>query len=234
MSDETVQVEGDTLEEALMKAAGELGVEREGVDFKYDREHLAAGASTVRIFATKKSPEAIAEARARAQAEAHSSRGSEHSHGDHGGERREFGGERRDHGRGGDRRGPPRSGDRHAGPRSSDRRGPPRSGGDRDRGRDAGGDRRGPPRRDPEIDRERDERLRERARVIAQRVLAGEGPLAMPDLNSYERHLVHTIVAETGGLVSKSVGESLRKTVEISKGSAVAAAAPVEGTPSAQ
>lgn len=238
---DTVQVEGDTLEDALTKAAATLGVEREGVDFKYDREHLAAGASTVRIYAKKRSEEELAKIRAeneaRAKSHAHHGHGHEHhghhEHGDraHGHDRGHAGDRGGDRGRGGFGGRGGRPGERSAGPRAGgrddrgrggrDRRGGPDRG---DRGGDRGGDRRGPPRRNPEHDKERDDRLRDAARVVAQRVLAGEGTMTLEDLNSYERHLVHTIVAEVGGLVSRSIGDSLRKTVEISKAPANAEA----------
>lgn len=242
MNEDTVQVEGDTLEDALTKAAATLGVEREGVDFKYDREHLAAGASTVRIYAKKRSEEELAKIRAEAAARAKSpaQQGAGHDDRGHSHDRGGFGGDRSRGGFGGDRRG--RGGDRPAGPRvggrdgdrgrgGRDRRDGPSRGPDRgpdrgpERGGDQGGDRRGPSRRNPEHDRERDDRLRDAARVVALRVLAGEGTMTLEELNSYERHLVHTIVAEVGGLVSKSIGDSLRKTVEISRASANAEAA---------
>jgi hypothetical protein len=103
--------------------------------------------------------------------------------------------------------------------------------GPRDRGgRDRGDRRRDSPHRDqrdrprgrPESEQERlerDEKLKETARGLARRALDGEA-VSIPDLNSYERHLVHTIVAETPGLASHSVGEGLRKTVHIARAEA--------------
>jgi predicted RNA-binding protein Jag len=197
MSKESAHVEGASLEEALQNAAKELGVERNQVAFEYDREHLASGASTVRIRARVKSAEDLAKEAARSNAAPSAPRR------DDGGPRRSGGDRDRDRDRGprgggGDRRPRDRDRDRGRGPRE-----------DRDRG----------PReyKPPEKDPVRDERLREQARELARRVLAGEGPLTIEDLNSYERHLVHTAVAEIGGLETKSVGEQLRKTVHITK-----------------
>lgn len=206
MSTDTVEVEGDSLQEALSKAAALLGCERDAVDFEYDREHLAAGASTVKIYARKMDEAQLAEARAKRAAEAarssaRSDRGPRPPRDDRGPPRDDRGPPRDDRGPRpprDDRRGPPRGDDRRGPPRSDDRRGPPR--GDRPR---------------PEKDPVRDEALRERARDVARRVLGGEGPLSLDDLNSYERHLVHTVIAETGGLTSQSIGEGLRKNVQI-------------------
>lgn len=68
-------------------------------------------------------------------------------------------------------------------------------------------------------DPERDEQLRQKARGLAERVLAGEPAQSIDDLNSYERHLVHEVVAQLGnGLHSESApGEERRKTITISK-----------------
>lgn len=185
---ETIQVEGDTLEDAVLAAAGALGVERDAVEFKYDRDHLAAGASTVKIFASKKSPEAVAAARAAAAALPPPSD-----------EAPRPPRERRDDGRG---------------PRFRDDR--PRGRGGRDRDRGGRDDRpRGPRPRDPELDKERDERLKARAREVVAQVQSSRQEATMPNLNSFERHLVHTIVAEAG-LASVSLGEGLRKDVKIS------------------
>lgn len=190
-----IHIEGDTLEDAVLAAAGALGVERDAVEFKYDRDHLAAGASTVKIFASKKSPEAIAAARAAAAAAPPPSADAP---------RRD---DRRDDGRGRFRDDRPRGGGR-GGPGGG--RGP-------DRGR--GGPRderpRGPRVRDPELDKERDEALKARAREVVAGVVASGAAAVIPNLNSFERHLVHTIVAEAG-LASVSIGEGLRKDVQIS------------------
>lgn len=72
----------------------------------------------------------------------------------------------------------------------------------------------------PKNDPVRDEELRQRARDVARQVLEGESPLTIDDLNSYERHIVHTVVAETGGLTSQSIGEGLRKNVQIARATA--------------
>ncbi|MCC7386198.1 MAG: hypothetical protein IT384_30425 [Deltaproteobacteria bacterium] len=204
MTHERIDVEGASLEEALRRAAEQLGIERRMVAFEYDRAHLAAGASTVRIIARKKDPaELEREAAAQAEAPRPPSPG-----------RRE-GRDGRDGGRGRDRGGR-REGDR-GGPRG--RGGPDRPDrGDRgDRGErgERGGPREG---HRPIKDPERDEALRQRARQIAERVLAGEGPLTLSDLNSYERHLVHTAVRDMdSGLVTQSLGEGLRKDVQIAR-----------------
>jgi hypothetical protein len=192
---EMIHIEGDTLEDAVLAAAGALGVERDAVEFKYDRDHLAAGANTVKIFASKKSPEAIAAARAAAAAAPPPSTDAP---------RRD---DRRDDGRGRFRDDRPRGGGR-GGPGGG--RGP-------DRGRDGPRDDRprGPRVRDPELDKERDEALKARAREVVATVVASGTAAVMPNLNSFERHLVHTIVAEAG-LASISIGEGLRKDVQIS------------------
>lgn len=196
MTEDMVQAQGDTLEDALEVAAQQLGVARSAVEFKYDREHLAAGASTVRIFAKVKSAETIAREAEEAERRAREPAREERSRDDR--PRRE--------GRDRDSRGPRRDG----GPGGRDGRrdgrdGPPRNG------------QRFGERREPRKDPERDEQLREKARGLAKLVLAGEGPQSIPDLNSYERHLVHTVVAEAGGLASRSEGEELRKTVHIER-----------------
>lgn len=213
MSTENIEVEGDSLQEALSKAAALLGCERDAVDFEYDREHLAAGASTVKIYARKMDEQQLADARAKRAAEANRSSAPRSDRGGYD-RPRDDRGPPRDRGPRRDDRGPPRGGDRRGPPRDGDR-GPPRGDGDRagfrsDGPRGPRGDR---PR--PEKDPVRDEALRERARGVAQRVLSGEGPLSIDDLNSYERHLVHTVIAETGGLTSQSLGEGLRKNVQI-------------------
>jgi hypothetical protein len=199
MSKPTVEVEGESLQDALAKAAALLGIERDAVDFEYDREHLAAGASTVRIFAYAMDAEELAKARARRAEEAARAPAPRDDRPREDRPRRDDRGPRRDdRGPRRDDRGP-RLGDR--GPRRDDR-GPRRD----DRG----------PRPKPEKDPVRDEEIRTQARVIAERVKAGEGPLSFDDLNSYERHLVHTVVAELGGLASTSEGVGNRKNVRIS------------------
>jgi predicted RNA-binding protein Jag len=188
---DVIEVEGLSLEEALKAATERLGVPREAIDFTFDRDHLAGGANTVRIFAKKKSAEAIAAAAEARERESRAPRDrADRGPGDH----------RGDH-RGGRDRGPPRD-------RGRDRRrdAPHRDQRDRPRGR-------------PESEQERqerDEKLKETARGLVRRALEGEA-VSIPDLNSYERHLVHTIVAEAPGLASRSVGEGLRKTVHIER-----------------
>ena len=49
-NEEKITAEGPTLAEALAIAATELGVTAEDLDYQYDRDHLASGASSVRIF----------------------------------------------------------------------------------------------------------------------------------------------------------------------------------------
>ena len=53
MSDR-ITSEGATLADAIQGAAASLGISTDDVDFEYDREHLAGGGATVRIFATKR------------------------------------------------------------------------------------------------------------------------------------------------------------------------------------
>lgn len=201
MSKQTVEVEGDSLQDALKKAATLLGIEHDAVDFEYDREHLAAGANTVKIFASPMSAEELTAARAKRAEDAQRRREAPPP------PRRESRDGPRDfRGRGGPGRGD-RDRDRGRGERREGRDGrdrPPAS--DRDRG----------PAR-PKNDPVRDEELRQKARELARQVLEGGEARTMDDLNSYERHLVHTVVAETGGLTSQSIGEGLRKNVQIAR-----------------
>jgi hypothetical protein len=77
---------------------------------------------------------------------------------------------------------------------------------------------RGPRRsRPPEDNGERDERLRGRARRAIEKVMSGDGPATLADLNSYERRLVHMEVREFDGVVSHSVGEGSHKEVLIER-----------------
>lgn len=200
MSKQTVEVEGDSLQDALKKAATLLGIEHDAVDFEYDREHLAAGANTVKIFASPMSAEELTAARAKRAEDALRRREAPPPRR----ESRDGAGPRDFRGRGG-----PGRGDRERG------RGERREGRDgRDRAPSPDRDR-GPPR--PKNDPVRDEELRQKARELARQVLEGGEALTMDDLNSYERHLVHTVVAETGGLTSQSIGEGLQKNVQIAR-----------------
>ena len=133
-----ITAEGATLAEAQANAAAALGISVDEVRVEYDREHLASGASTVRIFASRR------EAGARPQGE--------------------------------------------GGPRK--------------------------PARNPR----RDEVIRNRGRRAAEEVLDGRAESIVVDLNSYERHLVHTVVREFEGLTSGSIGEGLRKDVVVTMG----------------
>jgi predicted RNA-binding protein Jag len=114
--------------------------------------------------------------------------------GDRGGDRGDRGGDRGD--RGGDR------GDR--GGRDRGDRGD-RGGRDRDRG-DRGG------RRNDEAE------LRKLARKLAAKAIeTGEAQAIRRELNSYDRRVVHTEVAEIAGARSRSVGEGADRRVEIYK-----------------
>ncbi|MSP54012.1 MAG: hypothetical protein EXR69_00145 [Myxococcales bacterium] len=136
-------------------------------------------------------------------------------------------------GRGDDR--PPRRDDyadrgprRDAGPGD---RGPRRDGPSGDRGprRDAGPGDRGPrrdgpsgdrgPRRDDRGDRgSSEDRLRALAQKLARMVSeSGQAEITRRALNSYERRLVHTEVANVPGIGSRSLGEGTEKQVEIYK-----------------
>ncbi len=45
--------------------------------------------------------------------------------------------------------------------------------------------------------------------------LAGDGPVRLDDLNSYERHLAHSAAKEAEGVESRSVGHGPDRAVEI-------------------
>ncbi len=247
MSEKWIEVEGADLAQALTKACSELGITREKLDYDFDMDHFKGGASTVRILAGRKDPEAaelggkiegrVAELLEAQNLDAEISvrvsvfavhvelRARESGVSDEpfhpftgrlktelaaflGGRDlrvalREFGPDerfespRRDRG---DRRG-----------RSNDRGGRPD-----DRGRFDRGPRRSPP---PEDNGERDERLRGRARSAIEKVMNGDGPATLEDLNSYERRLVHMEVREFDGVVSHSVGEGSHKEVLIERSS---------------
>lgn len=112
-------------------------------------------------------------------------------------------GDRGDRGFRGDDRGPRRD-DR--GPRRDDR-GPRRD--DRGPRRDDRG-----PRREDRGNNE--QRLKELALKLANKVAdTGEPEVIRRELNSYERRLVHTEVANVAGVASRSLGEGPEKRVEI-------------------
>ncbi len=91
-------------------------------------------------------------------------------------------------------------------PRRDDRGGRGR-GRDRDRG-----SRR--PRR--EGDAERDQAIHAETRSAVERILAGEEQsLVLSEMNSYERHLAHTVVKEVDGVDSRSVGSGSDRRVEV-------------------
>ena len=52
---------------------------------------------------------------------------------------------------------------------------------------------------------------------MIKRVLSGEGPESIDDLNSYERRLVHLTAREFDGVVSHSIGDDIRKDVLIER-----------------
>jgi len=111
--------------------------------------------------------------------------------------------------RGGDRGG--RGGDR--GGRGGDRGG---RGGDRGgRGGDRGGDRGGHRSRRPG-DEERDQAIAAETKAAVEQVLSGaESSIVLSDMNSYERHLAHTVVKESEGVGSRSVGDGPDRQVEV-------------------
>jgi hypothetical protein len=270
MTQATITVEGETLGDALAAAGVTLEVPADQIEYIYDRAHFQSGATTVRIIAAVRDPNAAelatsldralgellltreleGEPRVRVTAfavtfEIHhrpgidttaqeallaeladrfadqvgarevrtalrdlpTGRPPRSDHGDRG-ERRE----RRDD----DRRGRDR-GDR--GGRGRDRgergargrdRGPrddrPRGGRDRDRPK---------PERDPVAD----EAMRDRAREAVAKIEAGAELAVIEGLNSYERFLVHEVVRDHGGLVSRSNGEGNLKAVEVLRAS---------------
>jgi predicted RNA-binding protein Jag len=114
-------------------------------------------------------------------------------------------GERGDRGdRGGnrdrdDRRGP--RDDRR--PRDERPGGPPRD------------DRRGPPRGDRRSDQEIDELRQLAARLASEVAGSGEPVIIRRELNSYERRVVHMVIAEIDGVESESVGDGAVKQVRI-------------------
>lgn len=51
-----------------------------------------------------------------------------------------------------------------------------------------------------------EEKFTDYIRSIAERVLSEKAPHTLEPMNSYQRRLVHTIISETSGLVTKSEG----------------------------
>jgi predicted RNA-binding protein Jag len=248
MSEKWIEVEGADLAQALEKAASELGLDRDSLDYDFDMDHFKGGASTVRILVAGKDPQAdelgeeiesrVLEVLEDRNLEAQVSvritvfaahielRATESGVSDEpfhpfvatlkkelaglleGRDLRvalrDFGPDERFEAPRRDRRGRPD--DRRG--RFDDRRG--RS---NDRGRFGRGPRR-PPRDDQD---ERDERIRGEARSAVEKVMRGEGPASLNDLNSYERRLVHMVVREFDGVESHSVGEGTHKEVLIER-----------------
>ncbi len=58
MSEKWIAVEGADLAQALEKACSELGLTRENLEYDFDLNHFKGGASTVRILAGSKDPQA--------------------------------------------------------------------------------------------------------------------------------------------------------------------------------
>lgn len=63
--------------------------------------------------------------------------------------------------------------------------------------------------------RDKDAELKQMARFLAGKVLASGTPQEMGPLNSYERRIVHMVVAEIAGVSSESVGDASIKKVII-------------------
>lgn len=87
---------------------------------------------------------------------------------------------------------------------------------DRDRGRGRDRDRDGD--RRPERDPKRDAELQSRAREAAEQVQDDGEPVTIEELNSYERRIVHRVVAEYEGVTTRSVGRGSLKAVRILEG----------------
>lgn len=234
MSEKWIEVEGVDLAEAIEKACSQLGLPREQIDYDFDLSHFKGGASTTRIFAGRKNPRstelgAAIEERVGALLEAQNLdaqvavrvtlfavqielRAPELGMGDEAVRTfattlekdleeyldgrplrvslRGFG-----------------SAGRVEHPRRE------RRGRHDERGRYASR-----PRGSEPNDRgERDENIRRRARRAIERVLSGNGPASLEDLNSYERRLVHLTAREFDGVISQSVGDGIRKDVLIER-----------------
>lgn len=106
--------------------------------------------------------------------------------------------------------------DRDRGGRGRDR--------DRDRGRGRDRDRGGRGGRDrdrdrrPEKDPERDAELERRAKEAVEQVLDDGEPVTIEELNSYERRIVHRVVADVDGVTTRSVGRGSLKAVRVMEG----------------
>lgn len=82
--------------------------------------------------------------------------------------------------------------------------------GDRRDRRERGG------RRDRRTDEREEERLRSMASKIADRVLAsGEPEQIRKELNSYDRRIIHTTIADIEGVETRSIGEGSTKSIEV-------------------
>ncbi len=109
---------------------------------------------------------------------------------------------------------------RSRGPRRDDDRPPRNRDGDRGRRDDRGrrgrdGDRGGRrPRR--EGDEERDRAITAETSTAIDKVLAGdESSIVLGEMNSYERHLAHTVIKDADGVGSRSVGDGSDRRVEV-------------------
>ena len=88
----------------------------------------------------------------------------------------------------------------------------PRDGRDsRGRDRDGGGRR---PRREGDV--ERDQAITAETKGAIDKLLAGdESSIVLGEMNSYERHLAHTVVKDADGVGSRSVGNGPERRVEV-------------------
>ncbi len=245
MSEKWIEVEGADLAEALEKACSELALTREELNYDFDMDHFKGGASTVRILAAAKDPQAdelgteiegrvkeLLEARnldaqvsvrvtvfsVHVELRATESGVSDEPFHPFVGVLK---GELAEFLDGRDLRVALREfgeEERYESPRRDrhDRGGRSDDRGRPDRGRFDRRPRRSPP---PDDRDERDERLRERARSAIEKVMSGDEPVSLDGLNSYERRLVHIVVREFDGVVSHSVGEGSHKEVLIERGS---------------
>ena len=236
MSEKWIEVEGADLAAAIEKACSELGLSREQLEYDFDLNHFKGGASTARILAGRKDPRATErggtiEERVKSLLEAQNLdapvsvrvtlfavqielRAPKLGMAD--GAFRTFAAtlekDLAEYVDGRDLRVSLRG--FGTGNRSESFRPEPRGRHD-ERGRY--GDRPRSPRPDDRGDR--DEIIRRRARTAIKRVLGGEGPESLDDLNSYERRLVHLTVREFDGVTSHSVGDEIRKDVLIDRSS---------------
>lgn len=64
--------------------------------------------------------------------------------------------------------------------------------------------------------RDKDAELKQMAHFLADKALKSGAPQEIGPLNSYERRIVHMVVAEMEGLTSESIGDAAVKTVIIS------------------